>query len=143
MSSAPDPDLANLLQAERSTENARRQLHAKDAQRHRGVSWSGLSPGPFEPRPEATLREAAEERFTARHAWRTAPAGRFLSAIAQAQQTAAAAHAVGEAARASVARNFEAELQACAAAAEDLERHAQALIVTARLARDAVMAARS
>jgi hypothetical protein len=143
MSSAPDSDLTGLLGAERSAEHARRQLHAQDAWRHRGVSWSGLSSGPFEPQSELALQKATEGRLAARQIWRATPAGRFLSAIAQAQQAAEAAHTVGETARASVARNFEAELQTCAAAADELERHAQALITTARLARDAVLAAKS
>lgn len=132
---------AAFLERELAAEASRFRAHAREAARHRGVAWSACAPE----RPIARSREGlirqAQQTFEARRAWRETEAGRFLRAITEGQLIAAAAHRLCEQARAAWSRNFAAEQETCASAAEELEAYALQLLKNARLARRAAPSA--
>lgn len=133
------PEISALFAAELQLEQ-RREVWARQAiARHAGVCWSGMGPPPHEPRDLDALLAEAGAKLARRHAWRKSPAGGFLSSIVKAQLAARAAHEAGERARAACSRDATGEAAACAAAAEDLEIQARALLASDRLARNAAV----
>lgn len=135
---AHDPDLIDLLIAERALDRARRLWSAREARRAGGVAWSGLAPTPCSLRTEADCLTAARAKLAARRQWRDSAQGRFVSAMAQVQAAARNLHACGERARQAAARGVEDERGACEAIARDLRRQTLALIAGVRAARRAV-----
>ena len=135
-------ELRSLVERHHAADRVRVSELKRENTRHRGVSWSAMSPGPASPAPDKMLLAAAEAELRRREAWSATPAGRFFVAMARAQRAALAAHAAGERARAAVSRSFDNELEHCAATAEELVACARSLVQSARQARQAVRAAR-
>ena len=133
-----DPDLIDLLVAERALDRARLVWSAREARRASGVAWSGMSPPPCAPRSKDVRLHEAHAKLAARRQWRESARGRFVSAIAEVQSAARAVHAGGERAREAAARGFEDDLETCEAIARDLRRQTLALITGLRAARRAV-----
>ena len=96
---------SHLFAAEVAADAVRIENRRGDLARHRGVTWSGLGPDPISPRSPAELRAAAEARLAARRDWSLSSPGLLISAIAACQAAAHRAHAIGERARAGVARD--------------------------------------
>ncbi|MDO9247745.1 MAG: hypothetical protein Q7U11_14875, partial [Phenylobacterium sp.] len=133
-----DPDLIDLLVAERALDRARLAWSAREARRASGVAWSGMSPPPCAPRTGDARLDEARAKLAARRQWRESARGRFVSAIAGVQSATRAVHAGGERAREAAARGFQDELDTCEAIARDLRRQTLALITGLRAARRAV-----
>lgn len=108
------------MRAEQEAEAARAAAHAREASRHGGVAWSGLSPAPFRSRSPQAIVAAAERRLSERDAWRASTSGAAACAIAEAQRAAHAAYAAGEAVRAALARGLAGEMSRCEAAAAEM-----------------------
>jgi hypothetical protein len=126
---ASDSEFTRMLHAEQSAEAQRALTHRREAERHAGVSWSGLAPDPFRPRPAAALAQAAETRLRTRERWRASAPGRLLAAMAEAERAV-------EAIRACVARGLDGPSGRCALALADLQTavdaaHAAALTADA------------
>jgi hypothetical protein len=120
------PDADRLRHAEEAADAARALAHAREAARHAGVVWSGLTPEPFRHRtPEALARDMAF-RLAAMRDWRASRTGRLLAAMTEAERAV-------EAVRACAARGLAANDARCGLALGDLERAAAA----ARSAMDA------
>ncbi|RAK60855.1 hypothetical protein DJ021_14070 [Phenylobacterium hankyongense] len=133
-----DFELQSLVAAARAEAACRARTAAREADRYRGVAWSGLGPDTIqEPSPEAV----AVVRLDALHRWRASRPGRLLAALAEAQRAAAEIHAAADRARASVSRGLDAEAARCAAAVHALQSKAQALLAAARQAAAAMDAA--
>jgi hypothetical protein len=135
---AADSELEIHLDAERRAEAIRLQAIRREHDRHRGVSWSGLGPGPILPRSETALRAEAACRLDGLRAWRASSPGRLLGALADIQRVARAAHGRAESARSAAARDLAAEASQCLSAIDDLECQAWALLRAARTARAAL-----
>jgi hypothetical protein len=125
---------SDLLDDERRRDAAGALAWRREAERNRGVCWSGPALQPAPRRSSEEIESAARARAQVQQAWRTSPAGRFLAAVGNAQQAAEAAHLAGESGRAAVARGFEASAAGCRRAAEALEAQAHALLSAARAA---------
>ena len=134
---AADQEIARLVEAEFAAEACRAAAHAREAARHRGVTWSACGPDAFVPTPGAELLGRARRLQAGRSAWRETAAGRFAKAVAEGQRIAGAAHQACERARAAWSRDFAGEAGACLAAAVELENLAQRLADAARRARGA------
>ncbi len=132
------PDLVDALTTERAVDAARVAWSAREARRGAGVAWSGMAGAALAPAESTDLLAAARARLATRRAWNESAHGRFVVAVGLAQVAARAAHAAGERARAAASRDFEAERQACAQAAQDLRAAALALLRGARAARAAL-----
>jgi hypothetical protein len=122
------PDHDRLRQTEEAAEAARAVAHAREAARHAGVGWSGLTPDPFRTRTPETLARDAATRLAALQRWRQTRQGRLLAAMTEAERAV-------ERVRACVARGLAANDARCGLALGDLERAAAA----ARSAMDAPM----
>lgn len=131
-------EAATLLAEEIARDQVRAATQANETARSRGVAWSGLGPDRWVPRSRARLEADAAGRLTELRAWRKSATGRFLTAVARAQRAAAAAHLAGETARDALARDFDAELDRCLAAARRLEAEGRALVAAAHAARRAL-----
>ena len=88
-------ELRALVERRHAADRVRVSELKRENARHRGVSWSAMSPGPASPAPDKILLTAAEAEPRRREAWSAAPAGRFFVAIAHAQRNELAAHAAG------------------------------------------------
>ena len=134
-----DPDLIDLLIAERAGDQARMVWRAREARRAAGVAWSGMAPPPCPPpRTEPERLTAARAKLAARRRWRGSAQGRFVGAVAQVQAAARDLHAGGERAREAAARGLPQERETCEAIARDLRRQTLGLIAGVRAARRAV-----
>ncbi len=107
--SANHPQASQLLAAEIAADAARIEHHRRDQDRHRGVTWSGLGPGPVQPRAPETLRARAASSLATRQLWQASPEGQLVSAISACQLAARNAHALAEQARAGAARGESVE----------------------------------
>ncbi|MFD3266655.1 hypothetical protein, partial [Phenylobacterium ferrooxidans] len=85
-----DPDLIDLLVAERALDRARLVWSAREARRASGVAWSGMSPPPCASRSKDVRLHEARAKLAARRQWRESARGRFVSAIAEVQSAARA-----------------------------------------------------
>ena len=133
------PDLDVMVMEERGRDLVRRRLAALEAHRARGVSWSGLGPGPVPPpTAEARLREAAARRFAGLEAWRRSAPGRLVSAVSRAQRAAEQACLAAETARAALSRADGSATACCSAAADIMEAQGRTLLAAARAARRAL-----
>lgn len=65
---------------QRAREDARFASWRREAVRSRGVSVSGMGPGPFEPATDAELSALARADVRRAHAYQASPEGRFQSA---------------------------------------------------------------
>lgn len=139
--SGPQSEFDRLLRSEVAAEGQRARAHAREAARHGGVAWSGCAPEPFRARSADEIRETARRKAEDRATWRRTASGRFLAATTAGQRAAAAAHQACERARAAWSRDFDGEVAACAAAAEDMKAEALRLLASARLARQAALSA--
>ncbi len=128
------PEFHRLIAAETSADAARFALQEREQGRHRGVSWSGMTPEPQTCSPEA-IQVRAQSRLALREAWRASSEGAFVSAVADCQAAARAAFTTAERARAGSARGEPAEwrLQVL----DDLASQARALAAGVRQARRA------
>ncbi|CAN5418089.1 hypothetical protein BH10PSE5_BH10PSE5_12740 [soil metagenome] len=133
-----EPELIDLLIAERALDRARLTWRAREARRASGVAWSGMAPAPAEPRTEDALLAEARAKLAARRQWRESAQGRFVSAVSQVQGAARSLHANGERAREAASRDLHDELETCEALVRDLHRQTLALIAGVRAARRAV-----
>jgi len=133
------PDFESVLADERRRDAVRRSLAAREAERFRGVCWSGLGPGPAPPEAsEDQLRAVAAARHACLKDWRASRRGRLMAAVSKAQQAAEQAHLASEAARAALARGDGSAHGSCRSAADVMEAQARALIAAARAARRAL-----
>jgi hypothetical protein len=107
---------------------------AREARRHAGASWSGVSAEPMEPRSEPELQAVARARLAAARAWRDRSDGAFLAAIASVQRAAESLHAGAEQARAGAARGLSEERARCAALVGDLRRQVREIAAGLRAA---------
>jgi hypothetical protein len=131
--------LEGMVLDERRRDLVRRRLAAQEAERARGVSWSGLGPGPLPPpTSEALLREAAGRRFADLESWRRSRPGRLVSALSRAQRAAEQACLAAETARAALARADGSANACCSSAAEVMEAQGRTLLAAARAARRAL-----
>ena len=133
-----EPELIEILIAERALDRARLAWRAREARRASGVAWSGMAPASAEPRAEDVLLAEAHAKLAARRQWRESAQGRFLSAVSQVQVAARRLHTNGERAREAASRGFQDELETCEALARDLRRQAIALVAGVRAARRAI-----
>ncbi|MBR7620437.1 hypothetical protein JKL49_13675 [Phenylobacterium sp. 20VBR1] len=133
-----DPELIEILIAERALDRARLTWRAREARRASGVAWSGMAPAPAEPRAEEALLAEAHAKLAARRRWRDTAQGRFVSAVSQVQGAARGLHANGERAREAATRDLHEELETCEALVRDLRRQTLALIAGVRAAQRAV-----
>jgi hypothetical protein len=132
-------ELEAMVGEERRRDLVRRRLAAQDAERARGVSWSGLGPAPLPPpASEGQLREAAARRFAGLEAWRRSGPGRLVSAVSRAQRAAEQACLAAETARAALARADGSATAFCASAADVMETQGRSLLAAARAARRAL-----
>jgi hypothetical protein len=120
-------EFERLRAVESRAEAVRAAAHAREAARQRGVSWSGLGPGPFRRRSPGEINTAAQAMASALEAWRASRRGRLNAALARVQALARAAHAAAEQAQAALARDADGP---CPLA--DLAAHATALLAAAR-----------
>lgn len=121
-----DPrEVAQLLAAEIAADAAKFEHRQRELVRHRGVNWSGLGPEPMRARSLSSLQATAETKLAARRRWSGSSKGRILAAIAACQAAAQRAHAVGERARAGLARDEPFEW--CGQALKDLSNELQML----------------
>jgi len=134
----PSDELAHHLRRVRATERARLAAGAREAERHRGVCWSGLAPGSLAPRAEADLAAAARASLAEARDWSTTPQGAFLTAVAAAQKALLDAQACAETARAGAARSLAQERALCERSLGDLRRHSKTLFRSLRAARRAL-----
>ncbi|MDP3854370.1 hypothetical protein [Phenylobacterium sp.] len=139
MPTSDSPEFAAWLAAEIQAEQWRQARADRAAARHRGVCWSGLGQGPYEPQGAEALLAEARAKFARRRAWRDSPAGGFMRAVTESQVAACAAHEAAEQARAACSRDANGEAGACAAAASELEAQARALLASAKAARRAAI----
>lgn len=128
---------SSMLQTELAREAVRAGVHAREAARYSGVSWSGFAPSPFEPRSVEALEAAARAAEARRKAWRASPAGRVLSAVSAAQAAAEAAHRAAEEVRAAQNRDGQDDGARRRSAAAEVEAHARALLSAAKALRQA------
>lgn len=118
--------LAQLIDAEIAADAARVEHRRGELARHRGVAWSGLTPGPVEPRRLASLYAAAETRLATRERWSASMSGRLISSVAACQSAAQKAHAAAERVRSGAARGEPPEW--CKVTLSELADHADALM---------------
>jgi hypothetical protein len=135
---ASSDDLAEHLHRERAVDRARLSASAREAGRCRGVAWSGFDPDPAAPRGDDRLMAAALAGLAAAQAWREAPQGAFLCAVAAAQKALMDAQATAEMARAGAARSLALERDLCEQALADLGRQTRTLSRSLRAARRAL-----
>jgi len=83
-----------LLASERRAEQVRREAHRRDADRGRGVAWSGLRPDVFTARADDALMAEAARRLAALETWRASRDGRLLAILVEAQRAAESLRAV-------------------------------------------------
>jgi hypothetical protein len=132
-------ELEAMVGEERRRDLVRRRLAALEAERARGVAWSGLGPAPPPPPPsEAQLREAAVRKMASLEAWRRSGPGRLVSAVGRAQRAAEQACLAAETARAALARADGSANACCSSAAEVMELQGRTLLAAARAARRAL-----
>ena len=138
---SPDegPDFWAALALESGTESARARWSLEEANRGRGVCWSGLGPDPYAPCSPEELQDRARRRIEIARAWRATAHGGFLQAVAEAQRAAETAHAAAESARAASSRDFAAEASRCALRAREMEQCGRRLVAAARRARLAAL----
>lgn len=120
--------IAQLLTAEVAADAARVEHRRRKLARHRGVTWSGMTPEPAEPRSLASLYVAAESRLAARERWGASLSGRLVAAVGACQAAAQRAHAAGERIRAGASRGETPEW--CRLALEDLSNEVHGLIAS-------------
>jgi hypothetical protein len=131
-----DPELDRLTAFEQTAEQVRARAHDVEADRQRGVAWSGLGPDPFRPRDAPALAAEAARRLAALQLWRASSSGRVTAALARTQHAAQAVHAAAEAARAALSRDPHSHPQL-----EVLRAQVLALQVATREAMDAAVPA--
>jgi hypothetical protein len=136
MPRTPD-ELSGLIALEQSIDRAHVAAWAREAQRARGVAWSGFGPARPEERTPQALAAAAAGKLASRRAWRMSSTGQLLAAVAETQRAAAAAHSAGDQIRAAIARSEETSAAACLAAALELSQLTHAACRSARRARRA------
>jgi hypothetical protein len=100
-----DPELDRLIALEQAAEQVRACAHDVEAERQRGVAWSGLGPDPIRLRDAPAIAAEAARRLGALQRWRASSPGRLTAALARAQHAAQAVHAAAEAARAALSRD--------------------------------------
>jgi hypothetical protein len=131
-----DSELDRLIALEQAAEQVRARVHSLEADRQRGVAWSGLGPEPLHPRDAPAIAAEAARRLAALQRWRNSSPGRVTAALAKVQHAAQSIHLAAEAARAALSRDPHSHPQL-----EDLQAQALALQVAARQAMDAALPA--
>lgn len=79
---------APFVAMERTKETARQAAHNREQQRHRGVCYSGMGPGPFRGRSDAEILADAQCAANDIAAFRSSPEGRAQTAQCQAEEMA-------------------------------------------------------
>lgn len=133
-----DVEFDRLLACEVARDQVWASARQSEAERARGVCWSGVGPDPWTRRSEAELADAARARRARLSAWRTSAEGRFLTALAHAEDAVQAAHQSVENGRAAVSRGLDHGRAVCDAAADVLEANGRALLAAALAARRAL-----
>lgn len=106
---ANDPiPLEPYLARERAREAARAEHNEDLARRGRGVAWSGLTGGLYEPRTDAEIKAAAARAMSISQRFAASSRGRFLTAIANIQRADVYAYEA-ELARKAYCRGFSDE----------------------------------